>query len=112
MAYDIVFKNSGARPCTLGGYPGVSLVNDNGNQVGQPAERIAGYAEGVLTTIPGKSVKAILRISQSSNFGVGVCKDGAVKLRVYPPNDTGYISAVSPVSMWCPGFTISPVVNG
>lgn len=111
LAYDILFKNSGGRVCALGGYPGVSLVNANGNQVGEPAERASGYKEELLTLVPGRSVKAVLRVAQSSNYGAGICKDGATKLRVYPPNDTGYVSATAPVAMWCPGFIISPAVD-
>ena len=31
LSTSLVFTNSGTRECTLGGYPGVSLVNDNGS---------------------------------------------------------------------------------
>jgi hypothetical protein len=111
IAYNVVLANSGKRTCTLVGFPGVSLVNDNGNQVGSPAERATNYVEKKLTLAPGVKVKAIASTSDSGNFPDGQCKAGATKLRVYPPNDTGYLSAPTTISAWCPGFMISPVLD-
>lgn len=106
----IVLTNTGKRACTLGGFPGVSLVNDNGNQIGSPADRAKNYPEKTLTLNPGNQVKATLSFHDQGNYPAGTCKTGATKLRVYPPNDTGYLSVASPmVTAWCPGFEISPV---
>lgn len=112
LAYDLVFKNTSQRSCTLGGFPGVSLVNENGNMIGSPADRAKNYEEKKLTLTPGKEVKATLSVANSTNFDEGQCKEGAVKLRVYPPNDTGYLSVMSsPIDSWCPGFLTSPVLS-
>lgn len=106
----IVLTNTGKRICTLGGFPGVSLVNDNGNQIGSPAERAKNYTEKKLTLNPGGQAKATVSFQDQGNFDNGTCKTGATKLRVYPPNDTGYLSVASPlITAWCPGFEISPV---
>jgi hypothetical protein len=106
----IVFTNSGKRTCTLFGFPGVSLVNDNGNQIGKPADRAKNYTEKTVSLAPTKTAKAIVSYSDEGNFDAGTCKDGATKLRVYPPNDTGYLSIAAPmIAAWCPGFEISPV---
>jgi hypothetical protein len=110
LAYDVVMTNIGQRTCVLGGFPGVSLVNDNGNMIGSPAERATNYQEKKLSLAPKVSVKAVASISNSSNFTEGQCKDGATKLRVYPPNDVGYLSAPATIEAWCPGFKISPVL--
>jgi hypothetical protein len=111
IAYDLILKNTGRRTCILGGFPGVSLVNDNGNQIGSPAERATNYTEKTLSLTPNKMVKAVLSTSNPVNFSDGQCKTDATKVRVYPPNDTGYLSVASPVSAWCPGFMISPVLE-
>lgn len=110
LAYDLVLTNSGTRTCILGGFPGVSLVNDNGNMIGSPAERTTNYEEKKLTLAPNGKVKAIVSTSNSSNFSNGECKAGATKLRVYPPNDTGYLSTLTTIDSWCPGFMTSPVL--
>ena len=106
----IVLTNISKRICILGGFPGVSLVNDNGNQIGTPAVRATNYTEKKLTLNPGAQAKATVSFQDQSNFDNGTCKTGATKLRVYPPNDTGYLSVASPlITAWCPGFEISPV---
>lgn len=106
----IVLTNTSKRICILGGFPGVSLVNDNGNQIGSPAVRAKNYAENKLTVNPGGQAKATVSFQDQGNFEAGICKTGASKLRVYPPNDTGYLSIASPiVTTWCPGFEISPM---
>lgn len=111
VAYNLVLTNIGKRTCVLGGFPGVSLVNDNGNQIGSPATRATNYTEKKLTLAPDAKVKALASISNSGNFPEGECKEGATKFRVYPPNDTGYLSVATTVDSWCPGFAVSPVLD-
>jgi hypothetical protein len=111
-AYNILLTNTGNRTCVLYGFPGVSLVNDNGNQIGSPAERATNYAEDRLSLAPGVKVRSVASISDSENFTDGQCKMGATKLRVYPPNDTGYLSVATSINAWCPGFIVSPVLKG
>jgi hypothetical protein len=111
IVYDLTLTNMGKRTCTLGGFPGVSLVNDNGNMIGTPAERASNYTEKKLTLAPATKVKAEMATSNSANFSDGQCKTGVTKIRVYPPNDAGYLSVASTVTSWCPGFKISPVLS-
>jgi type II secretory pathway pseudopilin PulG len=108
--FAIVLTNTGARTCDLYGFPGVSLVNANGNQIGKPADRATNYKEEKFTLKTGNSVKAVISVSNQGNFDSGTCKDGATKLRVYPPNDAGYLSVATTQTAWCPGFMTSPVL--
>jgi hypothetical protein len=110
LAYNIVFMNTGKRTCTMNGFPGVSLVDANGNQVGSPAGRATNYKEAKQTLTPGMKVKAVISTENSANVSDGTCKTGATKIRVYPPNDTGYISTATVIDSWCPNFETSPVV--
>ncbi len=110
LALNLVLTNTGTRDCILGGYPGVSLVNDNGNQIGEPAARTTNIAEKTLTLKPQTSVTSTVFYPEEGNFDPGTCTDGATKLRVYPPNDTGYLSiAQTQITGWCPGFQVGPV---
>ena len=106
----LVFSNNGDRECTLSGYPGVSLVNANGNQIGSPADRAASTNVKTVMLKSTQSTSALVTYPVEANFDAGTCTDGATKLRVYPPNDVGYISVVSPITGWCPGFQVGPVV--
>ncbi|HEX6461908.1 MAG TPA: DUF4232 domain-containing protein [Candidatus Saccharimonadales bacterium] len=112
LSYDLILTNISKRSCALWGYPGVSLVNNNGNQIGSPAERDLDAEEKKLTLAPNSKVKSAIKLANSSNFEAGECKEGATKFRVYPPNDTGYLSVALPpaVTAWCPGFEVTPVV--
>jgi hypothetical protein len=109
LNYNIVLTNTSKRTCILGGYPGVSLVNDNGNQIGNPADRTTDKPVVKLTLTPGTKVKALVSTPDDANFPEGTCKDGATKLRVYAPNDAGYLSVATTTTAWCPGFKVSPV---
>ena len=110
FVYTFTLKNMGGRTCTLNGYPGLSLVNDNGNMIGSPADRAHNYEEKKLSLAPNTSVKFEAGVPNKDNFPAGKCKEGATKFRVYPPNDTGYLSVETTVSSWCPGLTVSPVL--
>ncbi len=109
LSQNIVLTNTGNRQCTLYGYPGVSLVNGNGNQVGLPADRVTDVTEKTVTLNVGASVTAAVYYPEAGNFNPGTCIDGAAKLRVYPPNDTGYLSVATTITTWCPGFKVAPV---
>lgn len=109
LNYNIVLTNTGKRTCILGGYPGVSLVNNNGNQIGNPADRTTDVKVEKLTLTPGTKVKALVSTPNDANFPEGTCKDGATKLRVYAPNDVGYLSVATTTTAWCPGFKVTPV---
>lgn len=112
IEYQLTLKNTSARTCLLGGFPGVSLVNENGNMIGSPAERAKNYEEKKLTLAPAKEVMIKVSVSNSANFTDGQCKEGATRFRVYPPNDYGYVSTQSgTVKSWCPGFMTSPVLQ-
>lgn len=111
VAYNLFLTNAGQRSCSLSGFPGVSLVNDNGNQIGQSADRAVSYINKKVNLAPGAKTEIIVGLGNAANFTAGQCKPGATKFRVFPPNDTGYLSAATSVGTWCPGFTTSPVMS-
>lgn len=84
----IIFTNAADEECEITGYPGVSYVDAEGNQVGAPADREpADPAEVVLA--PGESAVAPLKQTNAQNYGADCELTDTVGLRVYPPNDTG-----------------------
>ncbi len=90
---NIVFKNLNNAPCTLDGYPGVSLgAGKPVNQVGQPADRDHAVASNVITLPPGGYAYATLRITDALNYPATTCKPVATTwLLVYPPNTTNQL---------------------
>jgi hypothetical protein len=84
----IVFTNTGATPCRLFGYPGVSFDDASGAIIGKPASEDAGKKIHVTLAVGGQA-NALLRQPDPGNFSPSAChQKTADKLRVYPPGET------------------------
>ena len=87
----IYFTNLGTTPCSLYGYPGVSLAAGSAhvNQVGAAASRSSATAAAVVTLNAGQSANALLRIVEAGNYPTGSCKPTATTfLQIFPPGQT------------------------
>lgn len=91
--FDIIFKNLDNKPCTLDGYPGVSLGGGNPvQQVGQPASRNPQVSPAKVTLQPGGHAFAVLQIADAGNYPSSTCRPEATTyLQVYPPNDSNLL---------------------
>jgi hypothetical protein len=108
--WNLGLKNAGSRTCTLYGYPGVSLVDASGNQLGQPAERNPVNAPKTISLAPGQSASAQFGISNPGNFEPGKCTGKSAALRVYPPGETKYLQ-VTFQEQYCPGFNVAALAQ-
>jgi hypothetical protein len=85
----IDFTNSGGAPCTLFGFPGVSLTNSSGAQIGAAATRNPSAASTPVTLAPGAKASAELGVANAENYPAASCKPtAAAQLKVFPPNQT------------------------
>jgi hypothetical protein len=84
------FTNIGTTPCTLYGYPGVSLAAGMPvTQVGLAASRSTTAAPTLVTLQPGGTGNALLRITDALNYPPTTCSPKATTyLQIYPPNQT------------------------
>ena len=83
------FANNGTSTCTLFGFPGVSLTNSSGAQIGAAATRNPSKAATVITLAPGAKANATLGVANAENYPAAACKPtAAAQLKVYPPNQT------------------------
>ncbi|MFI6167159.1 DUF4232 domain-containing protein [Nocardia sp. NPDC051052] len=82
----IVFTNAGTAPCTLSGYPGVSLATGTPpTPIGPPAEPdTASATPQPVTLAPTQSAHAIVRYSQAGNYDCD--RTPAQYLLINPPN--------------------------
>ena len=87
---DVIFTNTAKKPCTLDGFPGVSLVTDNnGTQLGKAAERETNVKATPVSLSPNSSAKSAVRITNTGALNPTECQPTkADGLRVYPPNET------------------------
>jgi Domain of unknown function (DUF4232) len=85
----IGFTNTSAAPCTLYGYPGVSLVSASHAQIGLSAKRLATAPVKLVTLAPGATAAASVQIGDAVNFPSPACSPvKAAYLRIFPPNQT------------------------
>src|SRR5208337_3397327 len=89
--YEVIdFTNTSGSPCTLYGYPGVSLVSGPPyTQIGLAAKRSTSSARKLVTLVPGATANALLQIVDALNYPNATCgPTKATALKVYPPNQT------------------------
>ncbi len=92
----LLLTNTGAAPCILMGYPGVSLTaGPDGEPIGAPAVRDESKAPVELRLAPGESGGAQLRYVQARNFPECAVADAA-GYRIYPPEDFGSLFIPQP----------------
>lgn len=99
--YQLQFSNIGQTTCTLFGYPGVSALDSNGNQVGLPATHSG--AKQTVTLAPGATGHVVLEVTQAGL----VCSNpvDATALRVFAPNQT-HAQLVPLATQGCPGKSV------
>ncbi|GGZ93396.1 hypothetical protein GCM10010371_61540 [Streptomyces subrutilus] len=98
------FTNTGDRPCTLRGFPGVSVLDGARRQIGEPADRDGG-APGAVSLAPGRSATATLRTTNGP-LG-GACLPEGAFLKVYPPASTDAFLLKTPFKVCSDRFTVS-----
>ncbi|WP_255946255.1 DUF4232 domain-containing protein [Streptomyces odontomachi] len=80
--------NTGDAACSLYGFPGVSMVDAAGKQVGKPADRSGSQASGRVVMKPGQRAQVTLRIVNAANYGGDQCHlTDVAGIRVYPPGE-------------------------
>jgi hypothetical protein len=92
----LILTNSGAEPCLLKGYAGVSLTADaNGDPIGAAATRDDSTPVADVLLAPGKAGTATLRYTQASNYP-DCTRTPAAGFRIYPPEDTASLFVAEP----------------
>lgn len=104
----LVLTNVGTTACELRGFPGVSLLDASGTQIGEPAGR-EGSIGATVSIAPGATASATLHTSAPGTGGA--CTGPSAKLRVYPPDNTVAIEFPAAFTA-CGTFTVTSLVVG
>lgn len=107
----VVLTNTAATPCTLEGYPGVSLADAKGAQIGHPAKREANATMGQVMLAAKTGTASFLIHTTADVSGTG-CLAASTTINVIPPNDTGTVHVPGEVTVCGDGFWATPVVAG
>lgn len=86
----IDFKNLNNYPCTLYGYPGISLASGKPvTQIGQAAIENPATPRQLVTLAPGGVANALLRIVHAADYPAAKCAPVTAHwLQIFPPNQT------------------------
>jgi hypothetical protein len=92
---DLLLTNISASTCVTGGFPGVSLVDGAGRQIGAAADR-SGATHGAIVLSPGQHATSQVVLAHTAAMTGGCRQPGLlttiVALRVYPPANRGALS--------------------
>jgi hypothetical protein len=103
----LVFTNTGSTACHLTGYPGLSMLDAGGKQIGQPATREPrSYAPVVLR--PGASASDTIHTANHQ----GTCLPASAKLKVYPPGNTASVTIPGSITECFNTFSVTPLAAG
>lgn len=101
----INLTNDGDTDCVIEGYPGLSLVDAAGTQVGPAAERNAAIPSEEIVLSPGDSAHAMAGFPNWQNFDEGVCGAESTDLKIFPPGEFEAL-LVPYKDRACPGFSV------
>ncbi len=85
--YPLQFTNLSRHACAMRGFPGVSVLDRNGHQLGSPAGWAPGVAAHTVVLAAGATAHTILRYSDVTVTTTPGCHPvfSAFELRIYPP---------------------------
>ena len=99
--YPLEFTNLSGHTCYLFGYPGVSALDSNRNQLGSPANWGSLAGAHIVNLAPGATAHTVLGyhdVVVSPEPGCAPVRS-AVYLRVYPPDQRSSTDAAFPVNV-------------
>ena len=107
----LVLTNHSRTTCHVTGFPGLSLLNAKGKQIGAPATRqqIA-YSPVVLR--PGKSASDTIHTANRQTNSKTECLPTSTKLRIYPPDNKASLVFSGKVTNCDKLFSVTPFGPG
>ncbi|NGN70508.1 DUF4232 domain-containing protein, partial [Streptomyces sp. A7024] len=103
----LVLTNKGSSACALKGFPGVSLLDSAGKQIGPAATRES-KSYGTVTIEPGGTASNTLHTLNRH----GKCLPASAQVRVYPPANKASIEIPGEITICGNVFSISPLAAG
>ena len=106
----LVLRNTGHATCVMRGYPGVSLLDRHGHQLGRAAQR-TGASTRTIVLRPGGTASTVIH---TLNPGVGTtaCLGPSAAVRVYPPDQRTSLRVPVRLSECLGVLEVRPLVAG
>ncbi|MEC3992190.1 DUF4232 domain-containing protein [Actinacidiphila sp. DG2A-62] len=103
----LVLTNHGSASCHVNGYPGLSLLDGSGKQIGVPATRDERAHQEVVLAPGGSASDTVHTANQQ-----GGCQTPSVRLRIYPPGNTASLTIPGEITVCDRLFTVTPFTAG
>ncbi|MEW2545923.1 DUF4232 domain-containing protein [Streptomyces sp. NPDC047002] len=91
--YDLQLTGNKAT-CRTAGFPGFSLLDAQGHQIGEPATHSKDGTDQAVTLKPGQVLHAQVK-TPDSGVTDGKCDAKAAKIKVYPPDNTAALTSTA-----------------
>lgn len=106
----LLLRNAGHTTCFVQGYPGVSLVDRKGHQIGKAAARTPAPTPRIVLH-PGQAASTVIH---TLNPGVGTtkCLTPSAALRIYPPDQRASLLVKAKLSECLGVLEVRPLVAG
>jgi Protein of unknown function (DUF4232) len=106
----ITLTNHGSTTCVIAGYPGVSLLDGGGHQIGTPATRATGSSHPV-TLVPG-AVSSTTVHTLNAGVAPGGCWAPSASVKIYPPDELDSLTARGSITVCGNTFSVTPMARG
>lgn len=103
----LVVTNTGSAPCSVGGYPGLSLLDGSGTLIGAPATRQP-MSWTPVALAPGQSASDTIHTAN----GLGGCLAPSTSIRIYPPGQRASLVIPGQITLCDNTLTITPFLAG
>ncbi|QMU67582.1 DUF4232 domain-containing protein [Streptacidiphilus sp. P02-A3a] len=105
----LLLTNHSHTSCQLDGYPGLSLLNAHGQEIGAPATFDHNFSYAPVTLRPGQAVSDTIH---TLNSGATSCQGTSTELRIYPPGNKAALVIPGKVMLCGNLLSVTPFGRG
>jgi len=102
-------SNHSSSTCTVQGYPGVSLLDASGHQIGTPATRAAGPSGSIVLAPGGVATTTVHTLN--AGIAPGGCWAPSTSVKVFPPDELDALTASGSITVCGNTFSVTPMVQ-
>jgi hypothetical protein len=107
----LVVTNHSSTPCHVTGYPGLSLLDASGRQIGVPATYVH-QPYGPVVLSPGASASDTVHTVNRQSNDPAQCRPTSTLLRIYPPGSRASLVFAGQVTVCLGTFEVTPFGPG
>ena len=105
----LLLTNHSGSSCEVTGFPGLSLLNAQGGEIGAPATFDHSFAYTPVVLTGGQTASATIH---TLNSGATSCQGTSTSLRIYPPDNTASLLIPGQVMLCGNQLSVSPFTAG